>query len=397
MIQPWRRILPAAIIAGGALLPAYLPAAPPEKPVLNPAIAELAAVRTQSITAAQHVQQDERAAAALDLAIGSMERGATAKQQEFDQNAKKEEQLLAALERLARVSRAVPPFATQGPIERARGGILLAAAIPALQAQATALSAELASLTAEQTQINAGRPELETAIAALTASRQTLATLVGKRQDLIAKLLPHDSKPQPAANLDELIGRIDEPADLADQASDVLDLIKRADDATDQRDKDLLARLRAAAPKNAPPPADPTRPTGLRALDAPHATMVWPVVGGLRRRFGETDPAGRTSQGLTLDAAPSAAVIAPFDGQVEYAGNFRGYGLILIIRHGGGYHSLLAGLGRVDVTGGQWLLAGEPVGAMPGADAANAGATFYFELRRDGRPVDPGPRLAGRE
>jgi murein hydrolase activator len=377
------------------LLPAHLPAAPPEKHASDPAIAELGAIRAQSIAAAQRVQQDERAAAALDLAIGTMERGAAAKQQEFDQNAREEEQLLAALERLARVSRAVPPFATQGPIERERGGILLAAAIPALQAQATTLSAELASLSAEQTQINAGRPELEAAIAALTASRQTLATLVGQRQDLIAQLLPHDGKPQPIANLDELISRIEKPADLADQASDLLDLIKRADIETDQRDKDLLARLRAAAPKGAPPPADPTRPASLRALDAPSATMDWPVVGGLRRHFGEADPAGRTSQGLTLDAAPSAVVIAPFDGQVEYAGDFRGYGLILIIRHGGGYHSLLAGLGRVDVTPGQWLLAGEPVGAMPGA--AGAGAMLNFELRRDGRPVDPKSRLAGRE
>ena len=397
MIQPWRRVVPAAIIAGSMLLPAHLPAAPPEKPASDPAIAELGAIRAQAIAAAHRVQQDERAAAALDLAIGTMERGATAKQQEFDQNTKEEEQLLAALERLARVSRAVPPFATQGPIDRARGGILLAAAIPALAAQAKALSAELASLTAEQAQINAGRPELEAAITALTASREALAALVGKRQDLIAKLLPRDGQTQPIANLDELISKIQTPADLGDQASDLLDLIRRADTETDRRDKELLVRLRAAAPKGAPPPADPTRPANPQALDAPHATMVWPVVGGLRHRFGETGPAGRASQGLTLAASPSAVVIAPFDGEVEYTGNFRGYGLILIIRHGGGYHSLLAGLGRVDVTGGQWLLAGEPVGAMPGADDEKAAAMFYFELSRDGRPVDPQSRLAGRE
>ena len=42
-------------------------------------------------------------------------------------------------------------------------------------------------------------------------------------------------------------------------------------------------------------------------------------------------------------------------------------GSILIIRHGGGYHSLLAGLGRVDATIGQWVLAGEPVGTLPDA------------------------------
>jgi len=395
-----RWLMPAIIIVGSVLLPAHLPAA---KPASDPAIAELSAIRAQSIAAAHRVQQNERAAAALDFAIGTMERGAAAKQQQFEQNGKEEAELLGALERLARAPGAAPAFAAPRPIDRARGGILLAAAIPALEAQAKALAAELASLTAEQAQINAGRPELEAAIKALTESREALAALVGKRQDLIANLLPHDGKTQPIANLDELIAKLQSddktgaPANLGDQASDLLDLIKRADIETDLRDKELLARLRAAAPKGAPLPADPSRPANLRALDAPHTNLVWPVVGEIANRFGETDRAGRVGQGLALNTSPSALVVAPFDGEVEYAGNLRGYGLILIIRHGGGYHSALARLGRVDVTGGQWLQAGEPVGAMPGADDRNAGAMFYLELRRDGRPVDPQSRLASRE
>jgi murein hydrolase activator len=398
-----RRWLMPAIIVGSVLPPAHLPAATPEKLASDPAIAELSAIRAQSIAAAHRVQQDERAAAALDFAIGTMQRGAAAKQQQFEQNGKEEAELLGALERLARAPGAAPAFAAPRPIDRARGGILLAAAIPALEAQAKALSAELASLTAEQTQINAGRPELEAAIRALSESREALIALVGKRQDLIAKLLPHDGKAQPVANLDELIAKLQSddktsaPASLGDQANDLLDLIKRADSETDRHDKELLTRLRAVAPKGAPPPVDPSRPATLRAFDAPHTTMVWPVVGEIVNRFGETDRLGRVGQGLTLNTSPSALVVAPFDGEVEYAGNLRGYGVILIIRHGGGYHSSLAGLGRVDVTGGQWLLAGEPVGAMPGTDDRNAGAMFYLELRRDGRPVDPQSRLASRE
>jgi septal ring factor EnvC (AmiA/AmiB activator) len=401
VIKPCGRFVSAAVAAAMMLLPAALPAATPEKPPADPAIAELNAIRSQCIAAAHRVQQDERAAAALDFAIGTMERGAAAKQQQFEQNGQKEGQLLGALERLARAPRAALAFAGERPIDRARGAFLLAALIPALEAQAKTLSAELASLAAERAQIKAGRPELEAAIKALAESREALAALIGKRQDVIAKLLPNSGKSQPIANLDELIARLqpDDKAGVAanpgDQASDLLDLIKRADLETDRRNKELLVRLRA--PKGAPPPADPTRPANLRALDAPHTTLVWPVAGELANRFGQTDAAGRAGQGLNLNASPSALVVAPFDGQVEYAGIFRDYGLILIIRHGGGYHSALAGLGRVDVTGGQWLLAGEPVGAMPGADDRNAGAMFYLELRRDGRPVDPQSRLASRE
>jgi septal ring factor EnvC (AmiA/AmiB activator) len=125
--------------------------------------------------------------------------------------------------------------------------------------------------------------------------------------------------------------------------------------------------------------------------------MVWPVAGELTQRFGEADRSGRPSQGLTLQAMPGGVVTAPFDGRVDYVGPFRGYGLILIIRHGGGYHSLLAGLGHVDVATGQWLLAGEPVGSLAGSDDKGAGASFYFEVRREGRPVDPQSRLASRD
>jgi len=46
---------------------------------------------------------------------------------------------------------------------------------------------------------------------------------------------------------------------------------------------------------------------------------------------------------------------------------------------------------------GQWLLAGEPVGSLPDADNNGASATVYFELRRDGRPLDPQSRLGSRD
>jgi septal ring factor EnvC (AmiA/AmiB activator) len=69
----------------------------------------------------------------------------------------------------------------------------------------------------------------------------------------------------------------------------------------------------------------------------------------------------------------------------------------LIIEHGGGYHTVLAGLDQVDAVVGQWLLAGEPVGVMGAGegsgDAASAGGRpkLYLELRRDGQPIDPVP------
>jgi septal ring factor EnvC (AmiA/AmiB activator) len=91
---------------------------------------------------------------------------------------------------------------------------------------------------------------------------------------------------------------------------------------------------------------------------------------------------------------PGGQVIAPFDGRIEFAGPFRGYGQILIIEHGDGYHSLLAGLDRIDGEVGQWLVAGEPVGVMP---SDGPGPTLYLELRRHEQPINPLPWLATRD
>jgi murein hydrolase activator len=359
-------------------------AAAPSAP-LEGQIGQLDSIRQQCVATALQVQQRERTIGALDLAIGVMQQGLDAKSKEIEASRQQQEALLGALERLARAPAEAMAFAPRGPVDRVRSGILMAAAVPALTAEARKLGGQLAALAAVQNQITARRKDIDDARAALASGREALAQLVTRRNSLNGQLLHED-------------GKLVSAGQLGDQASDLVDLIKRADAETDRRDKDLLVRLRVLygrSPKTAA--SDPTRPKTLRGLDAPHTEMVWPVSGELVQRFGEADRSGRPNQGLTLQAMPKGIVVAPFDGRVDYVGPFRGYGLILIIRHGGGYHSLLAGLGRVDVTAGQWLLAGEPVGSLADADGKNAGATFYLELRRDGRPVDPQSRLASRD
>jgi septal ring factor EnvC (AmiA/AmiB activator) len=370
-----------------ALASAALPgAAAPPAPV-DGQVGQLDQIRQQCVGAALAVQQRERSLGALDLAVNVMQQGVDAKNQEIAASRQRQEALLGALERLARAPPEALALAPEGPVDRQRSAILIAAAVPALSAEARELGGQLAALAMVRSQIDARRKDVDNARAALAKGRDALAQLASRRNALVGQLLHDDGKPVASAQ-------------LGDQASDLFDLIKRADAETERRDKDRLIQLHTTQPirtKGPQPVLDPTKPKDLRALDAPHAEMVWPVSGELVHRFGEADRYGRPAQGLTLEAMADAAIVTPFDGRVDYVGSFRGYGLILIIRHGGGYHSLLAGLGHVDVTTGQWLLAGEPVGSLPDADDKAAGATFYFELRRDGRPVDPQSRLGSRD
>jgi septal ring factor EnvC (AmiA/AmiB activator) len=84
--------------------------------------------------------------------------------------------------------------------------------------------------------------------------------------------------------------------------------------------------------------------------------------------------------------------VAPYDGDVVFAGLFRGYGLLLIIEHDEEYHTLLTGLSRIDAVIGQRIIAGEPVGVM--GQLTPEPPNLYVELRRAGQPINPLPWLA---
>ena len=103
------------------------------------------------------------------------------------------------------------------------------------------------------------------------------------------------------------------------------------------------------------------------------------VLGGTR----ELLEGGARTRGLALATAAGARVTAPASGWIAYAGPFRGYGTILILDHGHGWTTLLAGLEGVAAQRGQLVRAGQPIGWM-----AQAGPRLTIELRHDGRVID---------
>ncbi len=129
-----------------------------------------------------------------------------------------------------------------------------------------------------------------------------------------------------------------------------------------------------------------------RSFGLGQGRLPLPARGRVIGRFGELDDAGAAAKGISIETRYGAAVVSPNDGKVMFAGPFRGYGELLIIALGEGYHLLLAGLARTDVSVGQWLLAGEPVGLMAehqGSTDSGGPPRLYVELRRKGEPVNP--------
>ncbi len=121
-------------------------------------------------------------------------------------------------------------------------------------------------------------------------------------------------------------------------------------------------------------------------------TLIPPVAGAPVARFGPR-PHGQTKvstrhTGWTWQIAEGTPVKAASHGLVVYAHRFEGYGNLVIIDHGSGYHTLYAHLKKVDVEMGARVKRGTLLGKT-GDTGSLEGPKLYFELRSDGRAIDP--------
>jgi septal ring factor EnvC (AmiA/AmiB activator) len=259
---------------------------------------------------------------------------------------KKLKALTAALIELARRPPETLLLQTGLSDDYIRRRILLRAVLPRIQEKAVAIAQDVAALSDMKTQMEEQERLMEAARHNLEQQEQALDQLIKARQGLLQR-----TETQKEAIAKQLVS-------LSDQA------------------KDLRQLLDKIAPKHKGH-STPSHPLAIK----------WPVEGAVTRRFGERDKDGVLSQGVTFLALPGGPVVAPAAGRVVFSGPFRGYGQILILQHEGGYHSFLAGFGRIDADMGQEVDAGEPLGVLPSGRGSHP--ELYFEWRHDNDPIDP--------
>ena len=186
---------------------------------------------------------------------------------------------------------------------------------------------------------------------------------------------------------------------LAGQASNLKDLIAKMDGADEVAAAADRAAARAVESRAARPGRDLARLKPAVAFSESKGRLAWPAAGAVVKSYGEPDGAGGETKGVSLRTPPNATVSAPADAWVAYAGPYRSYGQLLILNAGEGYYLVLAGMERIQVAVGQFVLAGEPVavmgaGGMRSASAAAIGAdppVLYIEFRKNDIVVDPQP------
>ncbi|WP_230279602.1 murein hydrolase activator EnvC [Croceicoccus sp. Ery15] len=150
--------------------------------------------------------------------------------------------------------------------------------------------------------------------------------------------------------------------------------------ATQTRNRQTEARLAALL--------GPVLPAGRPAASVPAIRPRLPVAGSVVAGYGERDAAGGRARGLTIAASPGAPIVAPLAGEIAFAREWRGYGTLVMIRHKGGYLSLVAGLTDAQVKEGQIVKQGDALGRAP-RRAPQGNPRILYELRRSGRPVHP--------
>jgi len=140
----------------------------------------------------------------------------------------------------------------------------------------------------------------------------------------------------------------------------------------------------------------PAAPLEERPFGSRTGKLQWPVDGELRQGFGTPRAQGRMrSRGLVIAAESGSRVRAVYYGRVVFADWLSGFGQLIIIDHLDGYLSLYGYNQRLLRSTGDWVTPGEPV-ATVGESGGQARPGLYFEIRRNGQPVNPERWLAQR-
>ncbi|WP_119421618.1 murein hydrolase activator EnvC family protein [Desertibaculum subflavum] len=369
--------------------------------------------------AGRALQNQEAQVGAIEEHLAALAADEAAMADELKQRRAELERSLRGLVVVARLPEGFATLVGTSPVDTRRAALLLGGSAGRLETDATALRETLDRLVALQADARRQRERLAGATSALEERRQALRASLAERDAALAGAEAARKAER------ERLGK------LAAEARDVKQLIERLaaeerrrtqEEARQQALEQARARAQmqaqvqaqvqalseagnqAAAGAEARETAISERqPTEMAALTpAPRIQVpsgeggvILPVRGRVVSRFGDPGERGQVEKGLKIAATLGAAIYAPTDGKVIFAGPFRGYGQLLILAHGDGYHLLIAGFGRIDANVGQAVALGEPIGFM--AEEADAEPLLYVELRRKGEPVNPQSWLAQAE
>jgi septal ring factor EnvC (AmiA/AmiB activator) len=361
-----------------------------------------AALTKALLDAKQNIDEAETRAAEAQSRLETLTGSEAAIRRSLDSRRDVLIEVLAALQRMGRKPPPALMVQPEDVLRAIRASMMLGAVLPQLRAETEALANDLQDLVSLRASIATERASLAARLEMRRSERARLEALIGERQKSIGEAEQALSSERArartlasqSATLKDLLARMENELESARKAAD---LARRA-----EADRAKLSAEAAAAAKArfaSAPLRDPARLAPAIAFADARGMLALPASGKVIKYFGAPSEFGGVEKGLSVATRPKAIVSAPSDGYIAFSGPWRSYGQLLIVNAGGGYYVVLAGMDRIDVAVGQFVIAGEPVGSMGDGTAKTAaavaiGATqpiLYVEFRKDGTAIDPGP------
>ncbi|MDE3060937.1 MAG: peptidoglycan DD-metalloendopeptidase family protein, partial [Pseudomonadota bacterium] len=240
-----------------------------------------------------------------------------------------------------------------------------------MREQTEALGQQIAELQQLQQKVIQNRTDMNGRRAALDKERKVLEDKLAERKALQEQLGREQQEEEETLK------------DLAKKAEGLQDLMI----SIEKEEKKAQGGIELKADKR----ASEGKKGKLRSFAGAKGHIRPPAAGRVIQLFG-SGQGYENSKGILIASPKKAQVMAPYDGEVVFAGTFLNYGQMVIIRHSDDFHTLLAGLAKIDASVGQFLLEGEPIGAMGDNESGNR---LYMELRQNNRPIDPAPWISG--
>ncbi|HEV2596772.1 murein hydrolase activator EnvC family protein [Sphingopyxis sp.] len=335
------------------------------------AVSEADRLKKRSAALAARIQSAEADISAGEARVALVTRRLSAQRARLAEQQQPLLELAASLQQLSRQP-PVSVLAQPGSLtDMVHARAVIDAAMPVIERRTIGVRRELAAL-------DTTRRQQAIALKALSSSRAQLA----QRRDALTRL-ENEGRLRSRELMSSAQLEADRALGLGEKARDIVELMDSLE--ADSAVRAELAQLAGPLPR-------PRNPAGAVAGAAPPAPAEaeltqgayrLPVVGRIVAGLGEVNESGVRSRGVTIAARPGGQVVAPAPGRVSFAGDYRGYGKIVIVDHGGGWVSLLTGMIALSVGVGDTLDAGTPIGRAGSDDSR-----ITVELRRAGRPVD---------
>lgn len=329
---------------------------------------DLSSTKEQLIKIAEDINTNETELKALQQRIKNLEEKKDTLNQNVQNDKKSIARLITVLQRIKRT----PPEAmfakNQSPYKTAQSISIMRNIIPSINKHAEKLNATLNDLNDVTDNLKEERTALMAQSEELQVRRKKLSILLSKRKTLHAQI-----------DQDIKIREITIQK-ISLQAKSLEELVTRI-----KKEEQLEEKRRKAAHLSKP------KPKPVITKDEGDARL--PISGIIRTGYNKTDDLGAKSKGLTIEGRANSLVIAPLNGKIQYTGTFKRYGNLVIIEHANGYHSLIAGMSIINVNVGANVKTGEPIGSLPNS-SLNPRPTVYYELRRNGKPVNPARKFA---